>query len=548
MNYLLLAPMLFSLFFSRRLFLFKSVMIVLFFAIVSFWFVADCFTGEGINDAVVYTLKTSTLNTPIDLDKKYMLFIFSILLIILWLIYIASKTKKNSYFFDGLFLLSLISFFVFSTPIKNIISLIDFDEKISNNERYIANSEILKSTEGNYIFIIAESLERTFMDINGDNYLEKISSLENKVDFSNIGYIPGTGWTMAGHVSFICGIPLIGTGNDASKLNTFLPKATCFSDLVKKNDYKNIYISGTSLEFAGMRNFLKTHSFDEIIEKRTFDEKSIKKESFNSWGIDDQVVFDKALDIFNIESKKNNNFALYISTINTHTPGYSSPSCENRGEFKYLDSVKCADKMIYNFIKEIQESKYYKNTTIVLISDHGLMGWDNLIGVKAERRNLFLVFKQGLKNEEIKTKGIVLDQLPTALEISSENKVSLGFGRGIYKEESSLLKLKSSDINYARSLWSLPKLDTAKFHEDGKLSIGEISFKLPICIRYDNEMEIISFSEGGDKSFCRKNIDKKESGNYFLATKCGDKMCSEIYESENNFTRKTDSRCPFENK
>ncbi|WP_290011559.1 sulfatase-like hydrolase/transferase [Proteus terrae] len=526
----------------------KSIVIFSLFMITSFWIVADYFTGEGINDAVIYTLTTSVSNAPFDLDKKYIVLILSALLITVGGIYIARKLKKNNYFFDFLFLLSLILFSVFASPIKNIIDLINIDEFSSNNEKYIVNDEILKSTKGNYIFIIAESLERTFMDIDGNNYLEKISSLENKIDFSNIGYVPGTGWTMAGHVGFICGVPLTGTGNDASKLNTFLPKATCFTDLTKKDGYKNIYISGTNLEFAGMRNFLKTHSFDDIIERRSFDEKNIDKESVNRWGLDDQIVFDKAIDVFNNESKKDNKFSLYVSTINTHNPGFPSPSCKNEDEFSYLDSVKCADKMIYEFIKKIQESEYYKNTTIVLISDHGLMGWDTLVGVKTERRNLFLVFNEKLKNEEIKTKGIVLDQLPTALEVLSGRKVSLGFGRGIYKEESSLLSLEPNDINYARSLWAFPTLDTARYHENGKLVIGGIPFKLPICIQYNDKMEIITFSEGGEKSSCRKEIDRKGTGNYFLATKCGDKMCSEIYESEFNIMRKTESGYPFENK
>ncbi|HAU5009074.1 hypothetical protein CHI96_15130 [Proteus mirabilis] len=530
---------------SKRYYILKSITIILLLIAVSIWLFSDFYTGDGINEAVIYTLFTSEISqdVPIYVDRTNLLVVLLSAFFIFISLFISFKLKRNSYLFDLAFVFVLLTFLSLSKPMQNIINLIHTNKVSLANKRYIVDDNINKSIKGNYIFIIAESLERTFMDINGDNHLKKISSLDNKIDFSNIGYVTGSGWTIAGHVNLMCGLPLIGTGNDASKLDIFLPKAECFPDILKNSNYKNIYLSGTDASFSGMRAFLKTHSFDEIIEKKTFNKNELSKEQLNSWGIDDQVIFDYAIDIFNKESSSGNKFSLYISTINTHTPGYPSASCEKKNDSLYLNSIDCADETIYNFIKKIQSSEYYKNTTIVLVSDHGLMGWDKIIGTESKRSNLFMVFKDGIESKEIDTYGTVLDQLPTALEVASGEEISLGFGRGIFNSSSSLGKLDAEDIDFARSMWVFPKINLAKYNGDKEMLIGGMSFKLPACISYNDDMEIRSFS--GNYSGCRKSIDNKEKGNFFLAVECDKKMCSEIYESKKGISFKTDSDTPF---
>ena len=42
-------------------------------------------------------------------------------------------------------------------------------------------------------------------------------------------------------------------------LKTFLPNAKCLGDVLKENDYKNIFINGVSLNFVGTGLFFKNH-------------------------------------------------------------------------------------------------------------------------------------------------------------------------------------------------------------------------------------------------------------------------------------------------
>lgn len=522
------------LYLSKRFIYSKSIAILIMLTLSLAWYVSNDFTGNGIDDSFIYTITNSVNGVPIIENIKYVIICSVIILFSLFvIIFIKKQTKNKSVFFDFLFFINIILFFTISTPSKNIQSLFKESKENSNIEvNYITNDEIYNSVDGNYIFIIAESLERSFKNLNGNNYLEKISALDNQVDFSNIGYVRGSGWTIAGHVNLICGLPLIGTGNAADKINTFLPKATCFSDIIKNHGYDNIYISGSNTNFAGTRNFLNSHSFSKIIDLTDLDGKYKDAPFRNSWGLDDQIILDEAFDIFNNESKKGKNFSLYISTINTHTPGYMSKNCNNKSENQYIDSVVCADQIISDFIKKIQLSDYYENTTIVLISDHGLMHWKALIGANMKRTNLFTVFNKKLNSEVIDTNGTVLDQIPTALEVVSKKDTSLGFGRSIYSKSNSLNRLSDEFNSYARSLWVYPSLNNKIIYK-GKdsIKIGGVDFALPICIYFDRNKNITEFGyEDGFSKRCFNDIKNKTNDNILILEKCENELCITIHK------------------
>lgn len=338
---------------SSRLFFIKSIFIILISFTITCWFIANEFTGMGIDDAFLYTITNSIKGTPIFDNSKYIVLTLVVFSLIFLSLYISRKFKKKNAISDFLFLLTIVVFFLHSQPVKNINELFfETNEYSDAKENYIIQNNILSNSNDNFVFIIAESLERTFKDIDGTNYLRNISEIDNFTDFSNIGYVRGSGWTIAGHVNLICGMPLIGTGNAADKIQTFMPKATCFSDILSEKGYKKIYISGTDLSFAGTKNFLSSHSFSTIIDINTLNNKYKSTELRNSWGIDDKIILDEAFNIYKEQSSRRNPFTLFVSTINTHSPGFTSPFCENKIEDRYLNSVICADKLISDFIKK----------------------------------------------------------------------------------------------------------------------------------------------------------------------------------------------------
>jgi len=138
-------------------------------------------------------------------------------------------------------------------------------------------------------------------------------------------------------------------------------------------------------------------------------------------------------------------------TMDTHPPaGHTSRSCKDmhysEGANSYLNSVYCGDYLISDFIEKIQNSKYAKNTLIVLTSDHLTMESPitNLLE-KGKRRDLFLIFDPlSKKYISIDKPGSMFDVAPTVLyKLGIDTE--LGLGRNLFVGDSLISLFKNFD-------------------------------------------------------------------------------------------------------
>src|SRR5690606_1491783 len=87
----------------------------------------------------------------------------------------------------------------------------------------------------NIVWIYGESLERTYLDQEAfPGLLPGLSQLVRQgLDFRDIASPQGTGWTIAGIVGSMCGVPLTATRGDENSLgrmSEFLPGARCLPE------------------------------------------------------------------------------------------------------------------------------------------------------------------------------------------------------------------------------------------------------------------------------------------------------------------------------
>ncbi|HEJ0109245.1 TPA: sulfatase-like hydrolase/transferase, partial [Proteus mirabilis] len=359
------------------------------------------------------------------------------------------------------------------------------------------------SLNKNFVFIFAESLERSYRDVNGINFLPNISKLENQLDFNNIKQTSGSGWTIAGNVNVLCGLPLFGVINQASLTETFLPKATCMTDQLNNIGYEQIYISGSSTIFAGTKNLLSNHKVNNIYDIEDF-KKIISKKDIIAWGVTDDIVLEKAFDTFIEKSKNREKFAIYVSTVDTHFPdGVFLDVCKNKIDTTNISeeiqkSILCSDYLISELIKRIQKSDYYKDTTIVLISDHFMMGEQPYFKY-SDRRNTFSIFSHDIKNTIINNEGSLIDVSPTVLSFITDEDIDFGFGVNLLNnnKKNPLLKSKDNDeyVSFVKDLWSLPNInDKIINHSSDYIRISGQKFKIPLSGYVDDNGKIIDFS------------------------------------------------------
>ncbi|MBP1131149.1 phosphoglycerol transferase [Serratia sp. PL17] len=477
---------------------------------------SNYFTGDGITDAVIYTLTSSLKGAGVG---KYLL-PFIGLLAVLALIFavltwslVRRKAKSSSVVYSVIAVL-LALFSVGTTPAFQDISLLvrsqisgdtsDFDTY------YKAPKRSVQGKAPNLVYIYAESLERTYFDQQLFPGLadELNQHRENSIDFSNTQQLPGTGYTIAGMVASQCGIPLFAPfdGNASSAVSTFYPENVCLGDVLKSAGYDNYFYQGADLAFAGKDTFLKSHGFDHAYGFKELRGQVSDPSYKNDWGWYDDTVLDVVFDKFVELSKQNKTFSLFALTVDTHHPdGFISASCSKNTfswqnkENRSLSAVACSQQHIAALIDKIKASDYFKNTVIVVSSDHLAMNntaYDVL--TKQKRRNLFFIIdgtrpQTALHNEKRST----LDNGATVLDVMGGDNY-IGLGRSSFSSPTLSTVFMNIDekINAWKPAvvkqWGFPnRIDNFTLGNQGNsFTFSGITFKVPFILKVaDNKIE-----------------------------------------------------------
>jgi phosphoglycerol transferase len=299
----------------------------------------------------------------------------------------------------------------------------------------------LSSDHPNFVFIFAESLERTYFDETiFPGLIKELRALEDQgVSFTNIHTLDGAGSTIGGMVASLCGIPLFSPAhvNAMSGMDSFLGGATGLSDVLQAKGYHLEFMGGAALKFAGKGLFLQSHHFDRVAGFSELHGNVADKEYINNWGLYDDTLLELAFTRFTELGKSGKPFGLFLLTLDTHHPdGHVSHSATvqryGTGENPMLNAVAASDQMIAAFVRRVRSSRVGANTVVVIASDHLAMNnaASDLLQ-RGERRNLFLVLDpRTTQPEKISRRGSTLDTGATFLPFLGYQS-SIGLGRDL---------------------------------------------------------------------------------------------------------------------
>ena len=311
----------------------------------------------------------------------------------------------------------------------------------------------------NLIYIYLESMETTYMDKehggNQDiNLIPELTelALEN-TNFSNTELLGGalqacnTSWTIAGMVAQTSGIPLKipFDSNEYIGYDKYLPGVYNLGDILNDNGYKNVLMIGSASAFAGRDTFFTLHGNYEIKDYYTaIDEKIIKKNHYEFWGMEDSYLFKWAKKELKKLSKGNQPFNLTLLTVNTHFPdGYIEDDCEVVVEDnQYANTIACSSKQVGEFINWVQKQDFYDNTTIILVGDHLTMADNSILKSDDYIRTIYnVIINSAISSDNTKNRIFTsMDLFPTTLAslgITIENN-KLGLGVNLYSNEKTL--------------------------------------------------------------------------------------------------------------
>lgn len=356
----------------------------------------------------------------------------------------------------------------------------------------------------NIVWIYGESLERTYLDQDAFPGLmpELARLVAQGLDFRDVASPQGTGWTIAGIVASMCGVPLTaarGDENSLGRMREFLPGARCLPEFLAEQGYRNVFLGGADSNFAAKGRFLRQHGFHEVRDRDHYLATGIDPAHFSHWGLHDDVLLEDAFDTFMELSATGQPFLLSALTMDTHHPaGHLPVACHDlrgTGEVGLIDALACSDRLVSRLVERIRTSPYAADTIIVLASDHLAMPNDLTAVLRDLRReNLLLFLVPGMPARQFTVPGSVLDSGATLLSLLDPRHDALGFGRSLLApaaDGGTRAALAGDEafapyLAYARSLWTGGDVRTLRV-EDGQLRIGLQHVTPPVMVEYDPE-------------------------------------------------------------
>lgn len=279
----------------------------------------------------------------------------------------------------------------------------------------------------NLVRIILESTERTIWN---EEFFGGIADPLKKLEqrgFSATGIEQAelTGWTLAGLVASDCGVPLFGLGaidkNDFSTVSDFMPDATCLGDVLARDGYRQVFIKGAQLSFSGTDRYLASHNYKEAFG---FDELAGDKPvPDNGWGMDDERVFETALEKIEQLDAGREPYHVTLQTVGGHSPsGFISKSCTGRPDImnypnNTMRALACTNTLAAEFINGLGQRGLLEDTVLVVQSDHLAMRNHIYSELESlERRNTLIILEKGRSHEIVPKAASMVDVFPTILE------------------------------------------------------------------------------------------------------------------------------------
>ena len=484
-------------------------------------YASDYFTGDGINDAVLYTLTNSLTGAGFG---KYILpgigLILALVLVFGGLGWLLRRRHRPHHFGYSMLALCLALASVDASPaFRQLTELVKSQARDGDPDfaaYYKEPSKTIPAPKLNLVYIYGESLERTYFNNDAfPNLAPELNALRaESIDFSHTMQLPGTDYTIAGMVASQCGIPLFAPfeGNASASVSSFFPQNVCLGDILKNSGYQNYFVQGANLRFAGKDVFLKSHGFDHLYGSEELKTTVADPAYRNDWGFYDDTVLDEVWNKYEELSKSGQRFSLFTLTVDTHHPdGFVSRTCQRK---KYetdgkvnlsFSAVSCSQEHIAALIEKIKASPYFKNTVIVVSSDHLAMkntAWDALN--KQDRSNLFMIIRGDKPQQEVVgVKRSSMDNGATVLDILGGDNY-LGLGRSSLSGQSLaevFLNMKEKVLAWKPDiirLWNFPKSikDYTIDSQKNMIAFSGTHFRLPLLLRVsDNRVEPLPESE-----------------------------------------------------
>ncbi len=352
--------------------------------------------------------------------------------------YAKDLEKNGPYEFVYAFYNNVLDYNKLYPGIDNIKALsIVRDKVVQDNQNFSDASYINRVTKPNIarrnhnvILLVVESLSAEFMgefgnDKNITPYLDKLS--KESIFFTNF-YAVGTR-TVRGLEAITLSVPPTPGSSIIRRPNnhTLFNIGSVFRDA----GYGVNFIFGGYSYFDNLYNFFTNNSYN-VVDRSHLHSNEI---SFsNIWGVADEDILRKSIEVADQHYEKNKKFFSLIMTTSNHRP-YTFPS--NRIDLPSGGgrpaAVKYTDYAIGKFIEECKKRPWFNDTIFIITADHCASSAGKTdLPVNKYHIPLMIYAPKILHNQRITKLASQIDIAPTILGLLGFNYQSKFFGKDIF--------------------------------------------------------------------------------------------------------------------
>lgn len=214
------------------------------------------------------------------------------------------------------------------------------------------------------VVVVLESFHKYIMS-GGEGKLEGVTPrLEQlmKEGISFTDFYSNSFRTDRGLVAILSGYP----AQPTTSLMKYPHKTNGLYSIARSLSAKNFYteyVYGGDANFTNMRSYLMATGFMNVISENDYPAEDIT----GKWGVNDSVLFDKALtNIYNEKSLRRNTFHV-VQTSSSHEP-FDVPHhyLSNRP----LNAFRYTDEQLGRFIDDMKAKKDWARTIVLVVPDH----------------------------------------------------------------------------------------------------------------------------------------------------------------------------------
>jgi phosphoglycerol transferase MdoB-like AlkP superfamily enzyme len=284
----------------------------------------------------------------------------------------------------------------------------------------------------NVVIILLESMASNYLsyEYNGEKITPYLNDLIKKSYYFENFYSAGIHTNM-GIAATLYGYPPL------FKRPMMEVEVTHYSGLpaaLHKQGYENLFFLTSSPQYDNMNVFFYENNFDRVYSKTDYPDNKV----VNSYGVQDDYLFEYGLEKLNDAAKKDNPFFAVFMTVSNHQPYIVPEEFKNAGNTDEECMVAYTDKCLQNFMQDAEKQTWYKNTLFVILGDHGRSLGQQKYAMPLSHNHIPCIIYSPLLNDtpkQFKQFGGQIDVYPTVMGLLNISYINNSLGIDLLKQQ-----------------------------------------------------------------------------------------------------------------